>query len=211
MIRRRWWAGAAVTGAGLVLGATTVFACTSLSTLNLSQAAGAPGTNINITGSSFGSTAQGNSAVTLHWNSADGMVLATNIVPDASGSIGPVSVTVPGGAAASGVMGGAGSTASVAPGYYAIVATQTASGGTPVFGTPARAAFQVMGTAPVSSGQIAAGPTAAALSASTSGLGTGVIVLLAVLGVAGLLLFGVGAATVLGTSRRTAVSRVRKP
>ncbi len=208
MKHRRWGIGAAMTGAAMVAGATTVFACTSLSTLNLSQAAGAPGSNVNVTGSSFGSVAKGNSAVTLHWNSADGAVLAANIVPDASGAIGPVTVTVPGGAMNGGMVAG---TASVTPGSYAIVAVQTGSDGTPVFGTPARAAFQVTGSSAGSAGQVATAPTASALTASTSGLGTGVIVLLAVLGVAGLLLFGLGAATLVSGARRTAVSRVRKP
>ncbi len=209
MFSRRWGAGAAVSGAALLIGATTVFACTSLSTLNLSQAAGTPGTNINVTGSSFGSVAKGNSAVTLHWNSVDGAVLASNVAPDASGAIGPVAVTIPGGAGNSGMNAGS---SSVAPGYYTIIAVQTGSDGQPVFGTPARAAFQVTGTSSGSTGQVAAGPTASALNASTAGLGAGVIALLAVLGVGGLLLFGLGAATFAGSFRRSpSASRVRKP
>lgn len=209
MIGRRWWAGAAVSGAALLVGATTVFACTSLSTLNLSQASGAPGSNTNITGSSFGSVADGNSAVTLHWNSVSGPVLATGIVPDASGAIGPVSVTIPGANSMGGMIGGTGS---VSPGSYAIVATQTGSDGTPVFGTPARAAFQVTGTGSGVSAQPPAAPSASAINGSTAGLGAGLVALLAVLGVGGLLLFGLGAATLVGSYRRSpSASRVRKP
>lgn len=209
MMHRRWWAGAGVTGAALVLGATTVFACTSLSTLNLSQASGAPGSQISVTGSSFGTAARGNGPVTLHWNSVDGPVLASNIVPDASGAIGPVTVTIPGGVTNTGMIAG---TTTVTPGYYTIIATQTGKDGQPAFGTPARAAFQVTGTSSGAANQVPAGPSASSLTGSTAGLGTGVIALLVGLGVAGLLLFGLGAATFVGSSRRVAsASRVRKP
>ncbi len=202
VVQRRWWAGAAVAGAGMLIGATAVFACSSLSTLNLSQASGVPGSNINITGSSFGSVSHGSSPVTLHWNAVDGTVLATNIVPDASGAIGPVAVTIPAGTSSS----------TITPGFYTIVATQNGSDGKAEFGTPARASFQVTGAAGGTAAQPAVGPTASSLNASTSGLGAGVIALLAALGVAGLLLFGLGAATFVGSYRRTAsVSRVRKP
>ena len=193
---RKTWMGAGL-GAGLatVVGVTTVFACTSLATLNLSQASAPSGTNLTVTGSSFGSTTSGNSAVTLHWNSISGPVLAQGVAPDSSGAIGPVSVTIP---------------QSATPGYYTIIATQTDKTGQNAFGTPARAAIQVTGANGVGAGSGSSQPVASPTN-NGSGLGAGLIGLLVALGVGGLILFGVGTATFVGSYRRAPqASKVRK-
>lgn len=195
-MRSRKWMGAGL-GVGLatVVGVTTVFACTSLATLNLSQASAPSGSNLTVTGSSFGSVSQGNSAVSLHWNSTSGPVLAQGIVPDQSGAIGPVSVTIP---------------QSATPGYYTIIATQTDKSGQNSFGTPARAAIQVTGANGAPSGNGSSQPVASATS-NSNGLGAGLIGLLVALGVGGLVLFGLGTATFVGSYRRApSASKVRK-
>lgn len=189
----------------LAIGGIVAFACTSLASLNLSQASAAPGTQVSVTGSSFNPSAKPDAdgtftPVTLHWNSVDGPVLADGVVPDPTGSIGPVSVTIP---------------SSATPGYYMIVATQQqlTGGSGEAFGTPARVGLQVTATAggapaPASNGQ----SVAPAASSSITAVSAGMIALLVVLGVAGLTLFGFGAATFLGAGRRSAAaSRVRKP
>ncbi|HEX6538796.1 MAG TPA: hypothetical protein VF155_06430 [Candidatus Dormibacteraeota bacterium] len=194
-MRKTWMGGAIGVGLATVVGVTTVFACTSLATLNLSQASAPSGTNLTVTGSSFGSTTSGNSAVTLHWNSISGPVLAQGIVPDQSGAIGPVSITVP---------------QSATPGYYTIIATQTDKSGQNSFGTPARAAIQVTGAAGAPAGSGSSQPVASPTS-NGSGLGAGLIGLLVALGVGGLILFGLGTATFVGSYRRVpSASKVRK-
>ena len=194
---RSWKLGGAGLGVGLaaVVGVTTVFACTSLATLNLSQASAPAGTNLNVTGSSFGSVSSGNSPVTLHWNSIAGPSLATGVVPDSSGAIGPVSVTIP---------------SSATPGYYTIIAVQTDKSGQNAFGTPARAAVQVTGAGGAGAGSNSSQPVASPTN-NGSGLGAGLIGLLVALGVGGLILFGLGTATFVGSYRRVpSASKVRK-
>lgn len=194
-MRKTWMGGAIGVGLATVVGVTTVFACTSLATLNLSQASAPSGTNLTVTGSSFGSTTSGNSAVTLHWNSISGPVLAQGVVPDQSGAIGPVSITIP---------------QSATPGYYTIIATQTDKSGQNSFGTPARAAIQVTGAAGAPAGSGSSQPVASPTS-NGSGLGAGLIGLLVALGVGGLILFGLGTATFVGSYRRVpSASKVRK-
>jgi hypothetical protein len=193
---RKTWMGAGL-GVGLatVIGVTTVFACTSLATLNLSQASAPSGTNLAVTGSSFGAVSHGNSPVTLHWNSVSGPVLAQGIVPDESGAIGPVSISIP---------------QSATPGYYTIIATQTDKSGQNSFGTPARAAIQVTGANGAAAGNGSSQPIASATS-NSNGLGAGLIGLLVALGVGGLVLFGLGTATFVGSYRRVpSASKVRK-
>jgi hypothetical protein len=194
---RSWKLGGAGLGVGLaaVVGVTTVFACTSLATLNLSQASAPSGTNLTVTGSSFSSTSSGNSPVSLHWNSISGPVLSSGIVPDSSGAIGPVSVTIP---------------SSATPGYYTIIAVQTDKSGQNTFGTPARAAIQVTGAGGAGAGSNSSQPVASPTN-NGSGLGAGLIGLLVALGVGGLILFGLGTATFVGSYRRQpSASKVRK-
>lgn len=194
---RSWKLGGAGLGVGLaaVVGVTTVFACTSLATLNLSQASAPAGTNLTVTGSSFGSVSGGSSPVSLHWNSISGPVLSSGIVPDSSGAIGPVSVTVP---------------SSATPGYYTIIAVQTDKTGQNAFGTPARAAIQVTGAGGAGAGSNSSQPVASPTN-NGSGLGAGLIGLLVALGVGGLILFGLGTATFVGSYRRVpSASKVRK-
>lgn len=194
---RSWKLGGAGLGVGLaaVVGVTTVFACTSLATLNLSQASAPSGTNLTVTGSSFSSVSSGNSPVSLHWNSISGPVLSSGIVPDSSGAIGPVSVTIP---------------SSATPGYYTIIAVQTDKSGQNAFGTPARAAVQVTGAGGASAGSNSSQPVASPTN-NGSGLGAGLIGLLVALGVGGLILFGLGTATFVGSYRRVpSASKVRK-
>lgn len=192
---RKWMGAGLGVGLATVIGVTTVFACTSLATLNLSQASAPSGSNLTVTGSSFGQTSSGNSAVTLHWNSVSGPVLSQGIVPDQSGAIGPVSISIP---------------QSATPGYYTIIATQTDKSGQNSFGTPARAAIQVTGPNGAPSGNGSSQPVASATS-NNNGIGAGLIGLLVALGVGGLILFGLGTATFVGSYRRApSASKVRK-
>lgn len=163
--------------------ASTAFACTNLAELNIGPAAGPAGTQVTVTGSAFAHV-PANTPVALHWGSANGPVLAT-LTPDKAGAIGPATVTIP---------------ADAAPGSYVIVASQTEidNGQTP-WGLPARTGFTVSG---------AGAPAAAAHSAavgsvsSSSGASGGLIALTVALGIGGLILFGLGAATFVGTMRR---------
>ncbi|HET9051471.1 MAG TPA: hypothetical protein VFO60_07185, partial [Candidatus Dormibacteraeota bacterium] len=100
---------------------------------------------------------------------------------------------------------------STSPGYYAIIASQSETGGGgPSWGTPARAAFQVTGPGTGPQGQTLGGP-GVSVTSSSNGLGAGTIGLLVALGVGGLLLFGMGAATFVGNARRVpAVTKVKK-
>lgn len=189
---------AAVAVAGIV-----AYACTSLASLNLSQASGAAGSQLTVTGSSFNPSVKPDAdglftPVTLHWNSVTGPVLADGIAPDPTGAIGPVTVTVP---------------ASATPGYYMVVATQQQiQGGTgEAYGTPARTVFQVTGSAAAPAPAPAQGSALIAAPASPTSIGAGLIALLAILGIAGVTLLAVGSASFLGASRRAAAaSKARK-
>lgn len=177
--------GLSAIGLALTVGLGTAWACTNLATLNLSSAAGQPGQSITITGSSFKAIASGPGApVVLHWNAVSGPALAT-VVPDATGNI-STQVVIP----------------QTEPGYYVIVATQVVNG-TNAYGTPARAAFEV-----VAPGQRAVvgpntGQTGGVPAPSTSN--SGVLALTIALGVVGLLLFGAGATAFARQARRQAV------
>ncbi|GAC1578749.1 MAG: hypothetical protein NVS3B24_11540 [Candidatus Dormibacteria bacterium] len=187
-------AGGALAAAFAFL-AIPVLACTSLATLNTSQTQGAAGSDLTVTGSSFATITNGASAVSVHWNGVDGPVLA-EVAPDASGSI-TASFKIP---------------SDAQPGYYVLTATQNDKLGRTAFGTPGRLAFQVTGATGATSGSQAGGqPAASAPVGNGLGIGAGMIALLGGLGVLGLLLFGVGAASFVSSYRRApAASPVKK-
>lgn len=193
---RRLLVGLGTMGAALVIGASPAWACTNLATLNLSNASGTSGTNVTVTGSSFATaksfaTASASQAVPvqLHWNSVTGPVLATAI-PDATGNI-SAAVTIP----------------QAQPGYYVLVATQQVKG-VNEYGTPARAAFQVISPGQRPAITPSAGQSAGAATSSPSS--TGVIALTVALGVAGLALFGAGATSFARQARRRSVPATQK-
>ena len=172
--------------------ATVVFgmaawACTNLATLNLSASAGKAGDAVTVTGSSF-RVARGTAVtdpVLLHWNGAEGPVLAT-VVPDKAGNI-SATFNVPEGQ----------------PGYYVLVATQKDAKGVDAYGTPARASFQILGANGESVVQ-PAGSQANAPVASEPG-SAGIMALTAGLGVLGLALFGAGFTAFVRQARRREV------
>lgn len=188
-------AGTASTVA-LVLGMTVASACTSLASLNLTPPSGPGGTQITITGSSFNTVSSGSTPVAIHLNGASGPLLAT-VTPDASGAIGPVAVTIP---------------ANLQPGAYTVFASQTdQSTGQASFGTPARGAFQVVGSAAAPGNQAAPSQPGLASASPNSGLSAGLIGLLVALGAVGLILFVLGTATFVSNARRVpSATRVRK-
>lgn len=166
-------ASCGVVGAGLLLAVSSAWACTNLATLNLSQAAGTSGQPITLTGSSFKYATPDAIPVIVHWGSADGPVLAT-VNPDNLGNI-SAAITVP----------------DAQPGYYTLVAVQTVKG-FDYYGTPARAAFQLLSPgqpANIAPNAVQAGTT----GPSTSGSSTGIIALMVGLGVLGFALFAGGA------------------
>ncbi|MGH9127348.1 MAG: hypothetical protein ACRDZ8_21915 [Acidimicrobiales bacterium] len=175
----------------LLAAASTAFACTNLAELEVGPTSGPAGTQVKVTGSAFANV-PGNTAVALHWGSANGPVLAT-LTPDDSGAIGPATVTIPAGAT---------------PGQYVIVASQTEvdNGQTP-WGLPARTSFIVSGAG--QSGSAARNAAVGSVS-SSSGASGSLIALTVALGIGGLALFGLGAATFVSTMRRRPVpGRVR--
>lgn len=176
--------GIAVLGLAITLaGAMVAWACTNLSTLNLSQSQGQAGANIDLTGSSFATSESGGKAVEIHFDGENGALLA-KAKPDKAGSIG-VDVKIP---------------ASAQPGYHVIVATQSTQQG-PAFGTPARASFLVGGAAP----QSQAPPAGTSAAVADEGTSTGVIALTVALGVLGLVLFGAGLSLFVRELRRRSV------
>lgn len=190
MRTRRLFIGLGSLGVALVMGVGIAWACTNLATLNLSTASGQPGTAITITGSSFKAVASGPAApVVLHWNAVAGPALAS-VVPDATGNI-SAQVVIP----------------QAEPGYYVIVATQTING-TDAYGTPARAAFEIVAPGQHPALGPNAGQTAGVPTTSTSN--TGVIALTIALGVVGLTLFGAGATAFARQARRRAVPAAQK-
>lgn len=168
---------AGVVGMLLAVTAMVAYACTNLASLNLETSTGAAGDQLTVSGSSFGAEPE----VVLHWNSVEGQELAS-VTPDQAGNI-TASITVP---------------EDVQPGYYVVVATQTAEDGSQVFGGPARAAFQVLGPGGEALSTQPAGPDQLAQFASSTGstASAGMIALTAALGIIGLGLFGAGIAGV---------------
>lgn len=182
--------GLGTMGAALVLGLSTAWACTNLATLNLSSAAGQPGQAVTVTGSSFKVATSGPATpVVLHWNSVTGPALAS-VVPDQAGNI-SAQIAIP----------------QAAPGYYVLVATQTVDG-TDAYGTPARAAYEIVAPGQHPAVTPNAGQTAGVASSSPSN--TGVIALTIALGVAGLVLFGAGAGAFARQARRREVPTAQK-
>lgn len=176
---RRILVGLAGAGAAVILSAGTAWACTNLATLNLSSAAGQVGENVTVTGSSFAKA-----PVVLHWNAVNGPVLAT-VTPDQTGSI-SAPITIP----------------AAQPGYYVLVATEM-SHGQNAYGTPARAAFQVL--APGQRALLTPNAAQTAGVASSSPSSTGIVALTVALGVVGLALFGAGVAAFARQTRRRGV------
>jgi len=145
-----------VVGAAAVLLGSAAFACTNLATLNLSTSMGKPGDVITVTGSGFlasadempmdgmvmemgasGAPMMGTTAglavrspVLLRWNGPDGPILS-EAIPDRSGTI-SVLFTIP----------------ETQSGQYTVLAVQKNPQGFDVYGTPARAPLQVLGTSP---------------------------------------------------------------
>jgi hypothetical protein len=179
--------------AATVIAGASAFACTNLATLNLSSSAGKAGDTVTVTGSSFNVNSQNvaNSfPVVLKWNGVDGATLA-QVQPDRAGNI-SATFTVPDGQ----------------PGYYVIVATQHNAQGADVYGTPARASYQILGP----NGQSVVTPaatTAGALGSESSS--SGIIALTVGLGALGLALFGAGFIAFVRQARRApAAAAVRK-
>ena len=191
-MKRFGLAATGVVGIGMMALASAAFACTNLAALNLSSSSGPAGSSITVTGSAFSKPPK-NTPVDLHWNGVNGPILAT-VTPDAAGAINPTNITIP---------------ADAQPGFYTIVATQTevATGLNP-WGIPTRAGFSVEGPGATAAPAPQAVPPAAT---SDSGVSGGFIALSVALGLGGLVLFGLGAATFLSTYRRRAAtpSRVR--
>jgi hypothetical protein len=169
-------------GAVAMVWAGTAWACTSLASLNLSNATGQSGDTINVNGSSFSPDPGPIHPVVVHWNGIAGPVLAT-ITPDASGAISG-SFTVP----------------QADPGHYVIVATQTDGKGGQSFGTPARAGFTIQ--APGATAAVTpAAPGVGAIPTATTTSG-GLVALTIGLGVVGLALFGAGVGAFARQARR---------
>ena len=179
--------------AATVIAGAAAFACTNLATLNLSSSAGKAGDTVTVTGSSFNvnSTNVANSfPVVLKWNGVEGATLA-QVQPDKAGNI-SATFTVPDGQ----------------PGYYVIVAVQRNATGADVYGTPARASYQILGP----NGQSVVTPaatTAGAVGSESSS--SGIIALTVGLGALGLALFGAGFIAFVRQARRApAAATVRK-
>ena len=183
--------GAAATAT--VIAGAAAFACTNLATLNLSSSAGKAGDTVTVTGSSFrvNSTNVANSdAVVLKWNGVEGSTLA-QVKPDKAGNI-SATFTVPDGQ----------------PGYYVIVAVQRNAQGADVYGTPARASYQILGP----NGQSVVTPAAStAGTVGSESSSSGIIALTVGLGALGLALFGAGFIAFVRQARRApAAATVRK-
>ena len=177
--------------AATVIAGAAAFACTNLATLNLSSSAGKAGDTV--TGSSFNVNSSNLAAsfpVVLKWNGVEGATLA-QVQPDKAGNI-SATFTVPDGQ----------------PGYYVIVAVQRNATGADVYGTPARASYQILGP----NGQSVVTPaatTAGAVGSESSS--SGIIALTVGLGALGLALFGAGFIAFVRQARRApAAATVRK-
>jgi hypothetical protein len=174
--------GATATAA--VIAGAAAFACTNLATLNLSSSAGKAGDTVTVTGSSFNVNAKDVAAsfpVVLKWNGVEGATLA-QVQPDKAGNI-SATFTVPDGQ----------------PGYYVIVATQRDAKGADVYGTPARASYQILGP----NGQSVVAPAASTAGAvGSESSSSGIIALTVGLGALGLALFGAGFVAFVRQARR---------
>lgn len=175
----------ALAGAVMLFG-SVAFACTNLATLNLNKASGQPGDTLEVTGSSFRVAKEGPSnPVLLRWNGLEGPVLAQTL-PDAAGNV-SLTATIP----------------QAQPGYYVLVATQHSPEGVAEYGTPARAAFQILG--PGGRSVVAPSGAEGAGSVATEPASTGMIALTVALGVLGLALFAAGTGAFIRQARRREV------
>jgi hypothetical protein len=180
--------------AATIVAGAAAFACTNLATLNLSSASGKAGDTVTVTGSSFNVNSKDvtqSFPVILHWNGVDGAALA-QVQPDKAGNV-SATFTVPDGQ----------------PGYYVIVATQRdPKTNADVYGTPARASYQILGP----NGQSVVTPAAStAGTVGTSSSSSGIIALTVGLGALGLALFGAGFIAFVRQARRApATAAVRK-
>ena len=176
--------------------AAGAFACTNISTLNISDSSGRPGDRVLVTGTSFGnSSPTGRRTATplpvrIRWNAVEGATLA-ELTPDATGNI-SATITIP----------------DAGPGRYVIFAVQQDADGYHMYGTPARIAYEVL----TPDGRSAPPAAAAAVSSSAGGSAANLPVALVVLGVMGGALFVAGfisLARLLKPRERALVSRVR--
>ena len=181
---------------GLVVTTAGAFACTNISTLNISDSSGRPGSTVLVTGTSFGNSSPTGRRTTtplpvrIRWNGTEGETLS-EVLPDAAGNI-SASVTIP----------------AAAPGHYVIFAVQQDADGYHMYGTPARSAYEVL----TPDGRSAPPTDAAAVSSSAGGASASLPVTLVVLGTLGGALFVVGFvsfARLLKPGERPAASRVR--
>ena len=180
----------------IVVGSAGAFACTNISTLNISDSSGRPGDRVLVTGTSFGNsspTGRRTSTplpVRVRWNAVEGPTLA-ELAPDAAGNI-SASITIP----------------DATPGRYVIFAVQQDADGYHMYGTPARIAYEVL----TPDGRSAPPTEAAGVSSSTGGASASLPVTLVVLGTLGGALFVVGFvsfARLLKPGQRAAASPVR--
>lgn len=172
------------------------FACTNISTLNISDSSGRPGARVLVTGTSFGNSSPTGRRTTtplpvrIRWNAVEGPTLA-ELAPDAAGNI-SASITIP----------------DASPGRYVIFAVQQDADAYHMYGTPARIAYEVL----TPDGRSAPPAEASAVSSSAGGAPANLPVALVVLGTLGGALFVVGFATfarLLKPGERPAASPVR--
>lgn len=180
----------------LVGTAAGAFACTNISTLNISDSSGRPGERVLVTGTSFGNSSPTGRRTTtplpvrIRWNAVEGPTLA-ELAPDGAGNI-SASITIP----------------DAAPGRYVIFAVQQDTDGYHMYGTPARIAYEII----TPDGRSAAPTEVAAVSSSAGGSSANLPAALVVLGALGGALFVVGFisfARLLKPGERAALSRVR--
>lgn len=167
---------AAVTVAAL---GAAAYACTNLSTINLSTGAARPGDTITATGTSFGGGGcgcrpRGVSPVQVHWNGRNGPVLA-EASADTVGAI-SASFTVP----------------DAKPGLYTIVAVQRdLELDMDYYGTPALASIEVLGP----HGESVVHRSSEGLGNADNGTSSTLIALTVALGLLSFALFAGGAIT----------------
>lgn len=194
-MRKGIWAAVAVALA-VAAGTAIVFACSPIPTLNVDKVEGPAGSTVTLTGTTFGRAVDGASAVAVRWDTASGPILA-QVVPDAGGAVGPLTVTIP---------------ANAKPGYHVLIGTQTDGNGAPWWGTTTfdrtRLVFQVTGPGMQPVGMPVGLTTGAPALHTATGLNAATTALVAGLGVLGLGLFGFGVGTFARTFRRApAVAR----
>jgi len=109
--------------------ASVAWACGVLATLSVDKKVVSPGETVNATGRNY-STAAGASAVAIRLKTRDGQVVATTAAQTGGGI--STDFVVP---------------ASLSPGWYVLLATQTNANGTQKSGTPGRTTLRVQGSA----------------------------------------------------------------